>query len=72
MGLLSRTAEVGLVGTNIKLFREKGYLIPDIITKKSKITVKVEDLSCNSTALVWVKCDLCGENRLGNSQTELN
>lgn len=64
MGLLSRTAEIGLVGTNIKLFRDKGYSLPDVITKKSKIIVRVEDLTSSSTALVWVECDVCKKQRL--------
>lgn len=63
MGLLSETIEVGLVGTNIKLFKDKGYIIPDVITKKTKIIVNVNDLSPNSTALVLVECDVCKEKR---------
>ena len=63
MGLLSETIEVGLVGTNIKLFKDKGYIIPDVITKKTKIIVNVNDLSPNSTALVLVECDICKKKR---------
>jgi hypothetical protein len=59
MGLISEEVEVGLGGINKKLFKEKGYDIPSISNKNTKIRVKVTDLPDGSSAKVECKCDGC-------------
>jgi hypothetical protein len=66
VGLISKNTLVGLNGTNIKYFKDKGYNIPTIqhkwgntVPKGTKICVNVKDLSEHSTALVIIDCDLC-------------
>lgn len=66
MGLISKEAIIGVNGTNIKYYKDKGYKIPTVnhkwgatVPRGTKICVNVNDLSKHSTALVTVECDLC-------------
>ena len=64
--LLSKEAETGLDGTNIKRYEDLGYNIPrrinnwkECVEKGLKVIVKVEDLPHSSGALVDYQCDGC-------------
>jgi len=67
MGLLTKMVEVVLGGRNIKHFENLGYVIPkhkDVngilrIPKRTKIVVKIDDLTNGSNVLVDVQCDCC-------------
>jgi len=67
--LLTKEITIELKSSNIKWYENKGYIIPRIIDKQgrnsikmgTKITVKVGDLQDNSKVLVDAECDGCGE-----------
>ena len=67
MGLISKTAMVGLMGKNEKYYEALGYEIPRRKNKWGKLThpkgtkieVRVEDLKPNSGAIVEYECDGC-------------
>ena len=69
MGLITKTVEVGLGGSNIKHYEKLGYTIPVKTNKKgkliydkdSKITVKTQHLPNKSAVCVDVKCDMCNK-----------
>jgi len=69
LGLVSTEVWVGLNGSSIKHFEEKGYEIPRYKNKNSKlcvkehtkILVKIKDLSEHSNVKVDVECDGCGK-----------
>jgi hypothetical protein len=68
MGLITKEVEVRLIN-NIKYYEDKGYKIPKyqnkngrlLVSKNTKIKVKVEDLPLNSHVFVQVMCDQCGK-----------
>lgn len=59
--ILTKEVEVNLCNRNINIYKEKGYEIPDIIDKNTKINIKVEDLSNGSHVIVESICDNCGK-----------
>ena len=67
MGLISKTAMVGLMGGNANYYEKLGYEIPRkrnkyrqlTIPRGTKIEVKVEHLKSNSTAIIECQCDYC-------------
>jgi len=71
VGLITKEVLIGLGGSNIKWFEEKGYEIPRVkdnfyrlvVPRDTKILVNVDDLPNNSTAIyVNVECDDCGKS----------
>ena len=85
MGLISTEVEIGVNGTNVSYWEDKGYFIPRvnrdcryIIPRGTKIKVKVEDLLSYSNAKVQVECDCCKKeytrryNAYYNAQTRIN
>lgn len=68
--LLTKEVEISMngIGTYAKYYESIGYVLPKKyyngkyhLDKKSKITVKVEDLPQGSQVIVQYKCDKCGE-----------
>ena len=67
--LLTKEVEIGLCGTNVKWFEDKGYIIPRekdnygrlSVPKGTKIKVKVEDLPSGSHVFIDIKCDCCNK-----------
>lgn len=64
MSLISEKVKIGITSSNYYNFKDKGYDIPHSEKVKfirgSKIEVDVFDLLPNSSALVLIKCDMCG------------
>ena len=67
MALLTKKVEIGLYSTNIKHYENSGYIIPRVknnrgklvVSKNTKIFVKVEDLQMNSHIEIEIECDCC-------------
>jgi hypothetical protein len=55
MSLITKEVEVGLSGTSIQWYKNKGY----IVDNQKTIIVKIEDLQNKSGTKVDVKCDNC-------------
>ena len=59
MGLITKEVEVRPNGTMIQYYKDLGYDAKYL----QPLTVKIEDLKKNSTALVETECDYCGKLR---------
>lgn len=76
MGLITKEVQVRVNSYTIKYYEDKGYVIPKKENGKYDLnayfTVKVEDLSSHSTALVDYSCDYCGKLLNGKYYTYYN
>jgi protein-arginine kinase activator protein McsA len=70
MAILEKEVYITLQGKNIPHFKQLGYEIPRVkdinnelrVKQGTKILVKIEDISINSSVKVTKICDVCGEN----------
>lgn len=70
--LLTKEVEVNLCASNIKHYESKGYDIPRkknklgklVVPHKTKIIVKVEDLTKSSSAEIELLCDYCQKEKI--------